>query len=238
MVTVQGSHSLRDYLGDLGFASVGRYSNSTTRTDYSDLFGLHTSYLLDIRDFRGNQMKKLIVLLLTVSSLVAGEAPPEIPQPVKWVTTFADSILNSQGLVLAVYPSYARDITVDGNPRPFGFGMAALYPVSQYAFAGMRLDYLAGSFWAPSATVGAKYTVDKLPFHPTVFTVGGLIIPLSGAGDKTYSVGAITGIGVDCNLWKSDDKRTMIDVFIEAEKWTPTFPGVVIHFGVGGGWKF
>lgn len=186
--------------------------------------------------FRLNFFLYLCLLPFTAyaGSDAAQPAPTSTP-PVNWVDTFAQSILNSSGLSIAVYPSYGRDLKIGDTSHPFGFGIAALYPVSQYAFAGLRLDYLAGNFWAPSATVGAKYTVTKLPFKPTVFTVGGLIMPLSGAGDATKSVGAITGIGLDIPFIQHGNYS--LDAFVEGEKWT-NLPGTILHFGAAGGVKF
>jgi hypothetical protein len=188
-----------------------------------------------------NTMKtKTLIAILTACSISAFAGTTEMvteptPAQVTWVENFAQSILNSSGLSIAAYPSYGRDLNIGGTAHPFGFGIAAMYPVSQYAFAGMRLDYLNGNFWAPSATVGAKYTVKNLPFSPTVFTVGGLIMPLSGAGDATKSVGAITGIGFDANILHRGNYS--LDLFIEGEKWT-NLPGTILHFGLAGGVKF
>lgn len=176
-----------------------------------------------------------ISMLVGCSSANAGE-PAEQP-PVVWYDSLAQSILNSKGLAFAAYPTYGRDIVANGNRNPWGFGLALLYPVADYAYAGLRLDYLGGQFWAPSVTVGAKYTVDKLPGKPTVFTVGGLVIPLADAGDQSKQVGAIAGVGMNVNIAHSKDGRFTFDAFIEAEKWT-NFDGVIIHPGVAGALKF
>lgn len=176
-----------------------------------------------------------VICGLVSASVIAGTDPA--PVPVAWYESLAGSILNSKGLALAAYPTYGRDIVANGNKNPWGFGLALLYPVADYAYAGLRLDYLGGEFWAPSVTVGAKYTVDKLPGKPTVFTVGGLVIPLADAGDQSKVVGAIAGVGMTVNLLHSKDGRFTLDAFIEAEKWT-NFDGVILHPGIAGGAKF
>lgn len=191
-------------------------------------------------------MKKLnfyLYLCLLPFTAYAGEMVVNAPHPVgppvtaTWYDSLADSILNAHGLALAVYPTYGRDIVANGQRNPWGFGIAAMYPVAQYAYAGLRLDYLGGQFWAPSVTVGAKYTVDKLPFKPTVFTVGGLVIPLADAGEQNKSVGAIAGVGLNANIYHSKDGTFTLDAFVEGEKWT-NFKGVIIHPGIAGGWRF
>lgn len=156
-----------------------------------------------------------------------------------WVEDVGKSILNSGGLAVAVYPSVMLGALPEGaNAKDrFGFGVAGFYPIAEYAFVGGRLDYISGKLWAPSATLGARYTVQQLPFHPTFFTMGGLIYTVSGAGVDTHSVGAITGLGMIANLLESKDGKFSLDAFIEGEKWT-NLPGEILHFGIAGGYKF
>lgn len=186
-------------------------------------------------------MKTLLALLLLGSIAFAGETvvqPSPTPSPQNWYSEdFFQTLFNARAASVVVYPSVGLDIKVNGKSTPFGFGMAVLYPVSEYAFAGGRLDFLGGNFWAPSAVVGAKYTLKNLPFTPTVFTVGGLIMPLGGAQENNHVVGAITGVGATAEFWKTSDGKFSIHGFIEGEKWT-NFDGSILHFGVGGAYKF
>src|SRR5438105_12938610 len=95
-----------------------------------------------------------------------------------WLTGaegLAQTIFAAHAASLAIYPSWDPYITVGGVRHPYGWGAALLYPVSEYAFAGVRLDFLGNTFWAPSAVIGAKYTVKSLPLTPTFFTVAGII---------------------------------------------------------------
>ncbi len=185
-------------------------------------------------------MKKLTLLsLLIASAAFSGTevAPPTIiPTPVENVI---ESIFNSKSLALAVYPSYGRDIVVNGKSNPWGFGAALLYPVAEYAYAGIRLDYLSGQLWAPSATVGAKYTLKNVWSKPTIFSVGGLVYTANQlrSGEQTSSVGAIAGIGIEDIVWQDKSGAYSFSLFAEGEKWT-NLPGTILHVGVAGGVKF
>lgn len=153
------------------------------------------------------------------------------------IENFGQSILNAHGFSVAAYPSVMLgDLPVGSKATDrYGFGLAAYYPVAKYAYAGLRLDYISGNFWATSATLGARYTVDKLPFRPTFFTVSGLGIPLEGAGNANRTLGVVNGLGVIVNIKTWD--RYSFDAFIEGEKAT-NLPGETIHFGAVLGVKF
>lgn len=181
------------------------------------------------------KLKVLTILLATVGPILGGtvETLPALP-PV--VESLAQSIFNSGGLILAAYPTIHID--PKAGSHDFGYGLAALYPVGTNAFAGLRLNYLSGNFWAPSATVGAKYVLTKVPSKPTVFTVGGLVMPLSGAGQDNKTVGAIAGVGLDIPILRDKvNNRWTIDVVLEAEKWT-NIPGYEVNIAIAGGYKF
>lgn len=170
---------------------------------------------------------------------MAGTEPVTEPTA-PWYTSGGDlfqSLLAAHSASIAVYPSYDPYIKVGGVNKPFGFGMALLYPVSEYAFVGGRIDFLGNSFWAPSAVVGAKYTLKNIPLQPTVFTVGGIIMPLGGAGGQNNVAGAITGLGATATLYHSKDGTFSVNAFIEGEKWT-NFEGVIVHPGIAGALKF
>jgi len=191
-------------------------------------------------------MKKLITLLAVLVScnLYAGGPTvlPDAPTPPtdqSSLVNFGETILHSGGLAVGVYPSVMLGTLPVGSKATdrFGGGIFALYPVAEYAYVGLRLDWISGALYAPSATIGARYTLDKVMFKPTFFSTGGLVYTVSGAGVSTKSVGAIAGLGVIGNLKTSKDGRYTLDVFIEGEKWT-NLPGEVLHFGLAGGFKF
>jgi len=202
-------------------------------------------------------MKLLIVSLFIATSVFAqtvSNSPTPMPSPfgaspdVKSVAEVAPPttvqeleqlgqvIFAAKSASLAIYPSYDPYITVGGVKKPFGWGAALLYPVSDYAFAGVRIDFLGNTFWAPSAVVGAKYTLANFPMTPTVFTVGGLLVPVGGAGTENNTAEAVTGVGATLVLW-TDHQHFSINVFAEGEKIT-NFPGINTHLGLAGGVKF
>jgi hypothetical protein len=185
-------------------------------------------------------MKKIIVsIIASIIATACFAGQPETATTTTEQTLFGDlgGLFAARQASLAVYPSYDPYITVGGVKKPWGFGAALLYPLSDYAFAGVRLDFLGSTFWAPSAVVGAKYTLKNMMFTPTVFTVGGLIMPLGGAGTQNREVNAVTGIGVTAVLWKDKTGNFSANAFIEGEKWT-NFDGAILHPGVAVAIKF
>lgn len=189
---------------------------------------------------------KLLITLITFATLQISFAgtPIAVPAPTPFTDStaaesFAETIFHSGGLAVGAYPSVMLG-TLPANSKAkdrFGGGIFALYPVAQYAWVGLRLDWISGALYAPSATLGARYTLEKLPLKPTFFTTGGLVYTISGAGVDTKTVGAIAGLGVIGNLKTSKDGNKTLDIFIEGEKWT-NLPGEILHFGIAGGIKF
>jgi hypothetical protein len=184
-------------------------------------------------------MKRLILfaLLLVSSPCFAGTEAAGPSANTQTLLGDLGGLFAARQASLAVYPSYDPYITVGGVKKPWGFGAALLYPVSDYAFAGVRLDFLGSTFWAPSAVVGAKYTLKNMMFTPTVFTIGGLIMPLGGAGTQNREVNAVTGVGVTAVLWHDKAGNFSANAFIEGEKWT-NFDGAIIHPGIAVAIKF
>ncbi len=185
----------------------------------------------------------ILTLLLAVITAFAQDktviTPPTPPTTITELENFGQTILNSSGIAVGVYPSVMLGTLPAGSKATdrYGLGAVVLYPVAQYAWVGLRLDYISGALYAPSATLGARYTLDKVPLKPTFFTTGGLVYTVSGAGVDTHSVGAIAGLGVIGNIITSKDGKYSLDAFIEGEKWT-NLPGEVLHFGLAGGVKF
>jgi hypothetical protein len=189
-------------------------------------------------------IKHLILALMLCASCAFSQTDktvvaPTPPTTITELENFGQTILHSSGLAVGVYPSVMLGTLPAGSKATdrYGVGGVILYPVSEYAWVGLRLDYISGSFWAPSATLGARYTLKNLPMKPTFFTTGGLVYAVSGAGIDTHSVGAIAGLGVIGNIITSKDGRYSLDAFVEGEKWT-NLPGEVLHFGLAGGIKF
>lgn len=169
--------------------------------------------------------KQILIVLLSATSVLAGPepTPPPLPTLPPWVDELAGNIFSARAVSVAISPSIRA-----GN---YGFNLSVLYPVSEYAFAGIRLDLLDHNFTAPSAVIGAKYTLQNVPMKPTVFTVGGLVMAVAGAGEQNHVVGAVTGVGASAVLWHTKDGRFGLNAFIEGEKWT-NFTEPVIHPGL------
>lgn len=167
----------------------------------------------------------------------------QVPEPVAEETTkaaligFAQRANEAKTVTVALYPAYSPDLVVDGEKKQWGAGIAALYPVNQYSFAGLRLDYAGGQFWMPSCTVGLKADVQILGHTVTPFTIGGAIFPISGAGERDGQVGAIVGTGFTSNIWRSKDAKTSANLFYACEKWT-LFDGVTHRVGAAVTFKF
>ena len=151
--------------------------------------------------------------------------------------SLAQGVNAARGISIAVYPGFAPDIKSAGVSSSWGAGVAALYPINDYSFAGVRLDYLGDQFWMPSCTVGLKADLTLLgKYTITPFTVGGAIFPVSGS-TQDGGVGAIVGGGFTSCLWKSTDGRRAFNVFYAVEKWT-LFSGVIHRPGVAFSMKF
>lgn len=186
-------------------------------------------------------MKKIAILIGVTAMLVTAQA--QVPESVATNGTkaaligFAQGVGQAKSVTVAVYPGYAPSLVVNGEKKQWCAGIAALYPVSEYSFAGIRLDYAGGQFWMPSCTVGVKADVQVLGHNVTPFVIGGAIFPISGSGDRDGQVGAIAGTGFTANIWQSEDTKKSLNLFYAAEKWT-LFDGVIHRPGVAFSIKF
>lgn len=180
-------------------------------------------------------MKKLLLIgvaaLLATVSLNAQDTNTPTGSTKDRLLSFVQDASSTRSLVLAVYPSYAPDlINADGRKDQWGFGAAALYAVSQFVYTGLRVDYLAGEFWAPSINVGLKADVQVFGLNFTPMAYTGAVVPLSGAGDKNGDWGYIVGGGVKARIWSGElfGKAASFDLAATAEKWSQ-FDGEVYH---------
>lgn len=145
--------------------------------------------------------------------------------------SFVQDTSAARSLVFAFYPSFASKLVdADGNKNQWGFGAAALYPISQYVYTGIRVDYLAGEFWAPSINVGLKADVQIFGWNFTPMVYSGGVVPLSGAGEKNGDWGYILGAGAKARLWEGKvfGKAAAFDLAATVEKWSQ-FDGEVLH---------
>lgn len=183
-------------------------------------------------------MKKLL-LLVGVAALLATTTQAQDTNPPSGSTkdriiTFVQDTSTARSLVLAVYPSYAPELAVNGEKDRWGFGAAALYPIpgdlGQYSYVGLRIDWLGSSWWAPSATVGLKADVQLFGVTMTPMVYTGGVVPISGAGDQNGDWGYIVGGGMKARVWKGTvfGKEASLDLAAAAEKWSQ-FDGNVYH---------
>src|SRR3990172_11164771 len=110
-------------------------------------------------------MKKLLIaigLALCVSVNAQTNTIPDVTTN-KWFQ-FVGAVSEARQITFVAYPGYAPDLTIDGESKPWGAGVAFLYPLMQVGdvvgtYVGARLDYLGDEFWAPSVTLGVQAKV-------------------------------------------------------------------------------
>jgi hypothetical protein len=186
-----------------------------------------------------------------VTNLNQIQATPEVKAA---AISFYQGVSASHSLTVAVYPTYAPSIVVDGKKSQFGAGIAAIYPldginalsnnvVAKHTFAGLRFDLIGGKYFASTVALGAKADFQLWSHNFTVFGESGANIPLSGAGNNNVALGAMVGTGIETRLFsfgKPDAngvKPFSIDIFVLAEKWT-LYSGEVFHGGPVLNWSF
>ena len=181
---------------------------------------------------------KIKLLLAALFAAVTTQAQVSIPPEIKTnAITFIQGVSAEKNITVALYPSYAPDfINKSGIKDQWGAGLALTYhpqgAVGQYTFAGLRLDYLGGDFYAPSIAGGLKADVQVFGFNITPIAYTGAVIALSGAGNGNGEVGVIVGGGVKADVWngKIAGLDAKLSIFGAAEKWSQ-FDGMVYHIG-------
>lgn len=190
------------------------------------------------------------IALAAMVNIHAQDLPSVSPELKTAVISFAQNVEATRSVTLAVYPTYAPGIT----DNKWGYGAALVCPTSaitalesntiaQHAFGGLRFDSIGGGFFASTVAVGAKGDFQLWGHNFTIFAESGVNIPMSGAGDKNLSPGAMVGTGLNTHLLsfgKADAtgaKPFSLDAFACAEKWTQ-FGGYVLHAGPTLTWHF
>lgn len=168
----------------------------------------------------------------------SSSAPAQDKSWLSQAVTFEQGVAEAKTITVAAYPSYAPALTVNGSRKPWGFGVAAIYPLGNNLFTGIRGDFLGGSFFAASADVGLKADVQIFGHNVTPFAITGVISPFFGAGQENQSVGGIIGAGFHANVWHSKDKNKTFNVFFEAEHWTIYSDVIIYHPGAAFTLKF
>lgn len=206
-------------------------------------------------------MKKLLssiciaVFLAATSHAQVTNLPTTLtPEAKAAVLSFAQNVEAEKTITVAVYPTLAPSIVVDGKKNVWGAGIAAICPldaisalsnnvVAQHAFAGLRFDLLGGKYFASTVALGAKADFQLWSHNFTAFGESGANIPLAGAGDNNIAVGAMVGSGIETRLFSfgkanaSGIRPGSLSVFGVVEKWT-LYPGYVLHPGASLTWSF
>lgn len=197
-----------------------------------------------------NKIKLLIIGVALVATVTHAQDLTPSPELKAAAISFVQNVESSRSVTLAVYPTYAPGITA----AKWGYGAALVCPaaaitalesntIAQHAFGGLRIDSIGGGFYASTVAVGAKGDFQLRGHNFTVFAESGVNIPMSGAGAKDFSPGAMVGSGLNTHIYsfgKTDAtgrKAFSFDAFVCAEKWTQ-FSGYVLHAGPTLTWHF
>lgn len=148
-----------------------------------------------------------------------------------------DALVNGTNVIYEVHGLYAP-----GLNKKDGGGFGVFYPVSQYVFTGIRLDYADGGFWMPSGNVGVQFPISITSWlKVTPFTYAGIAVPVSGAMLGSFTVPgqvprdnngqptAILGAGGAINLYTSTSGKWSYALAGDIEEWTG-FPGKQYRF--------
>lgn len=165
----------------------------------------------------------LLATSFMLQTVYAGTEPAP-PFQSKSLETFANGLLTAKSITVAVYPTLAPKL----NGGSYGAGIAALYPIGDYVFTGLRLDLLDHNFYAASASAGVQYSFHFGKVAPTVFGYTGVGAPLSGAGSKDHDVNVIGGTGVVVPFYQNGAKHLTVSAFYAGEYWSD-FDKILIH---------
>ncbi len=201
-------------------------------------------------------LSKLIIslFLLTGVSAFAQTSTNDNSQIKASLISFLQDVGSNRTVTLAVYPTYAPGIVVNGKSDSFGVGIAALVPatvipafsdnvVAKHAFAGLRFDYLAGQAFASTVGVGLKGDFQIYGHNFEGFAESGVNIPVTGFGQNNANLGAMVGAGCYTSLLSfgkaqaDGTKAGSLGLFVAMEKWTQ-FQGEIYHGGPVLNWKF
>lgn len=176
-------------------------------------------------------MKKFLVLLsliLAVAVNAQTNTPPsltltnEVPTLPEHVTTWLNFLsTTTTNWVVVPYAIY-----VDDDVNSFGGGIAAMYSLSQYAWTGLRVDYVNQELWMPSVNLTLQLPI-KVANAVTVspFAISGLATPLGGHRDDNGDAVGIFGGGLAVKVSKN------LGLVYDAEAWTG-FSGTQHRLGV------
>jgi hypothetical protein len=128
---------------------------------------------------------------------------------------------------------FAAVYGIDSQANGVGGGVAVGYKISDYVAPVMRLDYLDGTVWMPSASLQLQVPVPlfgKVLVIP--FSSAGIATPIAGKGkDNLSAVGIFTAgaaVRLDFLPWSWAKK---VDLVGDVEKWSG-FEGLQYRAGV------
>lgn len=174
----------------------------------------------------------IAAVILAPLVTLAGPEPALPPQKAVTIQSLATSIFEARAASFVISPALLGS--------KIGVGVAVLYPIGEYAFAGARIDILDGDYTAPSAIIGAKYTVKNFPIpfvkDVTFISYGGLYMPIGGAEEDNHEVAGVTGIGASATLWRINDNFSLSGA-IAGEKLTSD-TNLIIRPAVALTWSF
>ncbi len=203
-----------------------------------------------------NKIKYLLMSAFLSISMLSGLAQTTSvsPELKTQIIGFAQQAYTNRDIAVAVYPSYAPNIVIDGKKDTLGLGIAVLCPASsisslsdntfaQHAFGGLRFDLLGGQFFASTVVFGVKGDFQIYKHDITIFGESGANIPITGAGNNNINLGAMVGTGLETEVLKfgkanvDGTKNGSLIVFGSVEEWTQ-FDSQVYHLGAAVNWTF
>ena len=113
----------------------------------------------------------------------------------------SDFVKDSKGTSGWTFAPYLTYFPNDKGAEKFGGGIFAAYRLNGTVSAGLGLDYL-GSLWMPSGNATLQHDFYPLShfgltnFSVTPFAIGGIAMPISGAGKNNGGPATIAGGGV------------------------------------------
>lgn len=177
------------------------------------------------------------VVVTTTVATDTNPAPPVLSGPAWDAIQFLGSGSNWMIAPYGIFSTGSRTSGSDwvAGKHSIGAGIGVGYKVSEFVVPTMRLDYLDGELWMPSASLQLQAPIkllNKVTLIPFVF--GGLATPIAGKGKDNGTAIGIYGAGAAVRLdfiSKSTSKWVPIDVIADFEKWGG-FDGSQYRFGL------
>lgn len=192
----------------------------------------------------------LLALALCGSAWAQSTTPPpytNAPTVTAGIDLIREAIANGQtNWLFEAHGLYAPQLQ-----KKYGGGIGIFFPLSQYVFTGIRLDYVDGGFYMPSGNAGLQLpmTIPFINTKVTPFGYAGIGVPLSGATIGSFTIPgkpptdnngqatAILGLGGAIRLYTSSDGNKLVDLAGDIEQWSG-FPGNQYRGAIVFKWSF